>query len=243
MAQYRYPDIHLSFFFDIFTDIYAAAYTLSNYYQGITTAVVVRSYQIVANLIQIKLTLRNQYNLSTTSNTCQSCQPATAAAHNLYYSNTAVSRSSITKLVDSVDNSIGSSIATDGVISTPYIIINGARQTNNRYTSLSTQLAGTSQAAVTTNDNQALNAIFLHVLISLHTSFWSCEALAASCTQKSTATLENIRYTTGAELLYMFIQKTTVSIVDTEYLTAFIQYSTNYGTCSCVHAWAIAATG
>ena len=242
MAQYGYTHVHLSLFLDVLADIDTAAYTLCYYNQGITTAILIGLHQVSAYIIQIKLPLRNQNNLCTTCNTCQGSQPAATASHNLYYSNTAVSRSSITQLVDSINNGVGCSITANGVVSTPYIIINSARQADDWHTGLCTELAGTAQAAVTTDDNQALNAALLHVFISFHTSFRSHETLATSCTEESTATLEDICHTAGSQLLHLLIQKAAVSIIDTPNLAALIQNSTHYCTSCCIHARAVATT-
>ena len=240
MAQYGYTDIHLGLVLNVLADIYTAAYALGYNNQGIAAAILVRLNQVLAYLIQIELTLRNQYNLGTAGNACQGSQPATAAAHNLYYSNAAVSRSSITELVDSIDNGVGSSIAADGVVSTPYIIINGTRQAYDRHTSLVAELGSTTETAVAADDNQTLNAVLFHVLISLHTALWSHETLAAGSTQEGTATLENIGNAARSKLLQVLVQQATISIIDTEYLATFIQYGTNYGTGCCIHARAVA---
>ena len=243
MTEYRYARIEFRLLGDIIADFLAAASTFSHNDEDIAFAFLISSFHILTDLIEVKRGLRNEDVLRTARDTGYQCKPARAAAHNLHDDNAAVCRSRITELVDGIDNRISSRIAANRVVRTPDIVINRARQADDRNARLLRKQRSTAQGAVTTDDAEALNATVNKVLIAEHTAFRRLPAFAAGRSQERTTALDDITNVFGLHLKHIFFKQTMITITDTPDFYAFIESRTNNCTSCCVHSRAVATAG
>ena len=242
MSQYGYTGINLGLFTNLLAQLNGRGSPLRNYDNAVTLASLIGAADFCTHTVHIIHSLWYQYILGTAGNTGSHSQPAGGLAHYLNEDNTAMSAGSITKLVDGIYYSVGSSIRADGIVSAPYIVFNGARNTYYIQTQLA-QLQGTSQGTGTTDDNQAFNAMLLQIVSSHLAVLLLHELRAVGCTQHSTAPLDNISHAAGAQLINLILDKALEAVSYTPDTNAVMLGSTDYGTDSRIQARTVVATG
>lgn len=152
--------------------------------------------------------LGKENEVGTSRNTGHQGEPTTVSAHDLDDEGTLVRESGSVNVVDSLADALQRRVASNGGIGTSQVVVNGTDQTNNVEMSerldclllestignqlldqtgpLASESVCTSQTAVTTTDNQGINALVNHVLGRLQSAGTLLEGHASCCSDEGT---------------------------------------------------------
>ena len=163
--------------------------------------------------------------------------------HDLEHDDAAMCRSRIAQLVDGVDDRVGRRIAANRIVRTPDIIVDGARQADDRHARLLGEQRRATQGAVTTDDDEAFDAAVLQILIAELATLRRLPAFAASRAEEGTTALDDVANILGLHLEHILIQQAMIAIIDAPDLDPFEQCCTHNGTRCRVHARTISTAG
>ncbi len=147
----------------------------------------------------------------------------------------------ITDTIDTLHDGIHGCIITDSRIGAIQIVINRTRQTDYREIELHTEVTGTSQRTVTTDNYQRIDFLLHTCLVSLLHSLGSWELLRTGCFQDSTTTGNNATYILGGKLLNLIMNQSLVTTIYTFNPKTVVNTGTCHSTNSGIHSWCIAS--
>ena len=163
-------------------------------------------------------------------------------AHDFQDDDAPMRRSRIAQLVDRIDDRIRRRIAADRIVRSPNIVVDRPRQPHDGNAMLLAQERSTAQTAVTADDDEPFDALFLEPFVSLRTSFRRHEPMAARCTEESAAALDDIANILPFHLEHLAIQNTAIPVMDAPHFCPFKERRAHDGTCRRVHTRTVAAT-
>ena len=166
-------------------------------------------------LVHIGRFLRNDGSLGTTSNGAVLCQEAGITTHYLDKEDALVGVRRIANSIDTIHDGIHRRVVADGGICAVKVIVDGARQTDDREVELHTEVAGSSQRTITADDDQAVNFLLLTGLVGLLLALGCRELLRTGGLQDRTTTGDDTRNILCRESFYLIIDKTFITTVDT----------------------------
>ena len=123
------------------------------------------------------------------------------------------------------------------------VIIDGARNSHNGEVKLAGKLPGAAQRAVTSDDYQRVDAVFLDVVIGLLTALDSLELLAARRLEDGASVMDDVGNVLGLEFHDLVFNQTLIATVNAFYLKAVVDSRTGDRTDCRIHAWSITARG
>ena len=208
---------------------------------AVTLACIVHCLDLFAHRVDVELDLRYEDELSAARDTRHHGQPAGVAAHDLNEHDAAMCRSRVTQLVDCIDNRVRSRIAADRVVHAPDVVVDRARQADDRDARLLREQRSAAQGAVTADDAEALDAAVRQVLVAHHAAFRRLPAFAACRAEERTTALDDITDVPGLHLKHILFQQTVIAAADAPYLDTLVQSRADDSASCRVHAWAVAA--
>ena len=131
--------------------------------------------------------------------------------------------------------------AADRVVHAPDIIVNRARQTNDREAELLREQLCAAQRSVTADHAESLDAAFDQILMAAAAPLRRRPLLAACRSEERTAPLDDITDVLGLELPHILIQEPLIAVVDTPHMDAFIECCACNGTCRCIHSGTVSS--
>ena len=150
-------------------------------------------------------------------------------------------RSRVAKLVDRIDDRVGRRIAANRVVHAPDIVVDRARQADDRQSRLLREQRAARQAAVAADDDEAFNPTLHEVLIALATAFRRLELRAAGRPEERAATLDEVADAAARELLDVVIEHALIAVIDAIDFYTLVKCRTDNGTRRSIHARAVAA--
>ena len=148
----------------------------------------------------------------------------------------------IAQLVDHLQSGVHSGIVTDGVVGAGNIVVDGAGQADHRDAAVC-QLTGTTVRAVTTNDDQSIDAELTALCSALILTLFSLELQAAGSIQDGTTCRDDVRDTAQVHLKALAVQQAVVATLNADHTETLVQAGTNHGANRGVHARSVTATG
>ena len=237
MAEDRYARIDARLLLDGLADLDGRASTFRYDDDAVALACIVHLFNLFAHRVDVELDLRDEDELSAARDAGHHGQPAGVASHDLDEHDAAMCRSRIAKLIDGIDDRVGRRVAADRVVHAPDIVVNRARQADNRQARLLREQRAARQAAVATDDDEAMLHQFV---VSLLTAFRRLELRAASRSEERATALDEVADAAARELLDIVIEHALVAVVDAIDFYTLVKCRTDNGTCRSIHAWAVA---
>ena len=187
-------------------------------------------------LLRNRCALRDDSCLTATSDSGVQRQEACIATHHLYKEHTLVRRSGVTQFVDTLGDSAQRGVITDRRIGSPKVIVNRARQTDNRYIVLLREESSAGECTVAADDDQRIDLLSLQRLVRFLTTFRSFE-LGATCRfDDRTATLDNTGNVLGGKLFHFAVYQTFVAAIDSLDANALIDGCACHSAKSGIHS-------
>ena len=208
---------------------------------AVTLACIVHCLDLFAHRVDVELDLRYEDELSAARDAGHHGQPAGVAAHDLDEHDAAMCRSRVTQLVDCIDNRVRSRIAADRVVHAPDVVVDRARQADNRQARLFREQRAARQAAVTADDDEAFDPTLHEVLKALAAAFRRLEFRAASRSEERASALDEIADAAARELLDIVIEHALIAVIDAIDFYTLVECRTDNGTRRSIHARAVAA--
>ena len=147
----------------------------------------------------------------------------------------------ITDLIDGLNNGVQGCIVSDCGIGTEEVIVDGARQTDDREVVFRGENTCSGQRTVTSDHHQRIDALCRHVVVGEFTPFGCFEFCAASRFENCTALLNNVADILCFERNDLVGDQTTITSHDAFDFKAVVNCGTSHRTDCSVHAWSIAA--
>ena len=241
VPENRDARVELRLLRDVLANLLAAAGTLCHDDENVALALLVGFRHVVADLIEVVLLFRHEDVLRAARDARDESEPAAVAAHDLEDDDAAMGRSRIAQLVDRIDDRIRSRIAADRVVRAPDIVIDRARQADDRDARLLREQRSAAQGAVTADDAETLDAAVRQVLVAHHAAFRRLPAFAACRAEERTTALDDITDVPGLHLKHILFQQTVIAAADAPYLDTLVQSRADDSASCRVHAWAVAA--
>ena len=196
-----------------------------------------------SQLVLVSHLLRYDSCLSTASESCIHCQIARIASHHFHEEDALVTVRSIADSVHTFHDSVHRCVVADGCVCTIQVVIYRTRQTDYRDVKLHTEIAGTGQRTVTSDDYKSINLLTFASLVSLLHTLRSHEFHRTGSLQDSTSSVDDTADILCRQRLHFAIDESFVATIDTFDCEIIINTGTCHGTYSGIHARSVAARG
>lgn len=163
------------------------------------------------------------------------------APHHFDEEYTFVRSRGITNLVYTLHNGIQRRVVTDSGIRPAQVIVDGAGQTDTGHIEFLSKNACTFKRTVTPYDNQGINTLFHHVVISLFTPLRRKEFLAASRFQNRSSPLDDIAHILCRKFLNFVVNQSFITTIYTFYLQTRCYPGTRNSADSGIHSGSISS--
>ena len=147
----------------------------------------------------------------------------------------------VTEFVHTINDSIERRVVTDGGVRAPEVVVNRTGDADNRDIILLREQASASKRAITADDDQGINLLFLNGIVGTLTPFGSLELLAASGFENRTSALDNTAHILGSKLLYFVVHEAFVAAENSFDADVVSDSSAGDGAHCCIHSRSITA--
>ena len=148
----------------------------------------------------------------------------------------------IAQLVDHLQCGIHSGIVTDGIIGAGNVVVDGAGQADHRDAAVC-HLTGTTVRAVTTNDDQSIDAELTALCSALILTLFGLELQAAGRIQDGATGRDDIGNAAQVHFKALAIQQAIVAALNADHTEALVQACTDNGANCSIHTRSVAAAG
>ena len=145
----------------------------------------------------------------------------------------------ITDTVHTFHNGIHRRVVSYRRVRTIKVVVDGTRQSDDRHIILFGKHSRTCQRTVTTDDHQRIDFLLLHVFESLVATFRSHELFRARRLQYRSSKINDSRHVFGGKTLYLAVDESIPSAIDTLDFIAVVDTGTCHGTYGRIHSRSI----
>ena len=241
MTEHGDARVNARLFLDDLAEAHAVACALGDHDDAVTLTGRILRLDVLAHLIEVVLDLRHEHVLRAARDAGLHGEPAGLMPHDLDDHDAAVRRRRIAQLVERVDDRIGRRVAADRVVRAPDIVVDRAGKPHDGDARLLREQRAAREAAVAADDDEALDAALLEVLIALAASLRRLELRAARRPEERAAALDDVADAAARELDNIVLEHTVIAVLDAIDLHALIERRAHDSARRRVHARAVAA--
>ena len=167
-------------------------------------------------LVDVGLILRNDGGLGTGGDGGVLSEETGVTAHHLDKEYAVVGCRRVPDLVHTLNDRVKRRIIADRGICPVKIVVNRARQTDDRGIIFVSELLRAGKGAVTTDDDKSIDSEFHQIVIGLLAAFRSHKLLTSGGFQNRTASLDRVAYTFSGQLFQITVDESLVTTVNAE---------------------------